>query len=85
MCVWVSCGGRREEGGRKEEGRTGGSAGPKTRTPHNDVGKKADKHQIFINMFECFDLTAQHNASVRVAVSLLPPKITAAVPVGHPL
>ena len=36
-----------EEGGRKEEGRTGGSAEPKTRTPHNDVGKnKAENKRL---------------------------------------
>ena len=37
VCEWVV-----EEGGRKEEGRTGGSAEPKTRTPHNDVGKNVE-------------------------------------------
>ena len=42
-CVWVSCvvsEGRRTGKAGEEEGRTaGGSAQPKTRTPHNEVGK----------------------------------------------
>ena len=58
LCGQVVCGGGGDGGrgsGRRAGG--GGSAEPKTRTPHKDVGKNARPvHVVFaLNLIECHD------------------------------